>query len=91
MSRWSPDGSKLYYHNAGKMMVVDVETQPSFSAGQPRVMFDGYRPLPLDSGISYDITPDGRHILTTKSTREETLQNVVVVLNWAETLQQTVK
>jgi Tol biopolymer transport system component len=84
---WAPDGSKLYYHNAGQMMVVDVDTRPSFSASQHRVLFNGYRPLLMDSGISYDITPDGRHILTTRSSREELLQNVNIVVNWTGTLE----
>ena len=88
---WAPDGSKLYYHNAGQMMVVDVEARPSFSASQPRVLFDGYRPLLMDSGMSYDITPDGQHILTTRSSREELLQNVNIVVNWAGTLERVFK
>ena len=85
---WAPDGSKLYYQNAGQMMVVDVETRPSFSASQPRVLFNGYHPLLMDSGMSYDITPDGRHILTTRSSREELLQNVNIVVNWVGSLEQ---
>jgi len=83
---WAPDGKRLYYHNAGKMMVVDVETHPTFSASQPRVLFDGYHPLLMDSGMSFDVTPDGQHILTTRPNREELLQGVNIVVNWTETL-----
>jgi eukaryotic-like serine/threonine-protein kinase len=32
---WNPKGRELFYRNGNKMMVVDVATQPAFSAGKP--------------------------------------------------------
>lgn len=84
--RWSPDGKRLYYRNRGQMMVVPVTTKPTFSAGQPEVLFDRYRPLLFDTGVSYDITPDGSHFITTRPVGDDTFQKIHVVLNWTSEL-----
>jgi serine/threonine-protein kinase len=34
---WSPDGRELFYRQGGQMMVVRVETEPAFSAEEPRL------------------------------------------------------
>ena len=39
---WSPKGNELFYR-AGpqwKMMAVDIQTMPTFSAGKPRLLFE---------------------------------------------------
>ena len=41
---WSPKGNELFYRTGArkeKMMVVDYQTQPTFSAGKPRLLFEG--------------------------------------------------
>ena len=42
------------------MMVVVVETKPTFSAGTPRILFEGGYELDPYGGQSYDVTPDGQ-------------------------------
>jgi serine/threonine protein kinase len=37
---WSPSGRELFYRQGSKMMVVDVMTQGSFSAGKSKVLFE---------------------------------------------------
>lgn len=37
--RWAPDGKSLYYRSPTDMMVVDVETEPTFSVSRPRALF----------------------------------------------------
>jgi serine/threonine protein kinase/Tol biopolymer transport system component len=88
--RWSPDGTKLYYRSAGRMMVVPVAVHPSFSAGQPRVLFDRFRPLQVGSGITYDVSRDGTKFLTTRPPSDERYQHIVIVLNWFEELKNIV-
>ena len=48
--RWSRNGRELFYRNGDKLMAVDVNTQPAFSAGSPRVLFQG-RGLPVAGGV----------------------------------------
>ncbi len=74
------------------MMVVGVETEPSFSAGSPTVLFTGA--YPLASSRNYDISPDGQRFLMIKDveqTEEESARaEVIVVLNWFEELTERV-
>jgi len=65
-------------------MSVEVETQPAFKAGTPRVLFQtaGY----LGAG-NYDVAPDGQHFLMIK--QDEVIphpKELIVVLNWSEEL-----
>jgi serine/threonine-protein kinase len=90
--QWSPDGKQILYLDTsgkGRLMAVDVRTQPSFAVGTPR-------PLPIEGfalrdGRSYDITPDSTRfivMLPPSETRAgETLQ-INVVLNWFQDLKQ---
>jgi serine/threonine protein kinase len=46
---WSPAGRELFYRQGSKMMVVDVMTQGSFSAGKPKMLFERpYVPARVD-------------------------------------------
>jgi len=38
---WAANGRELFYRNGDKMMVVPIEMKPSFTAGSPRVLFEG--------------------------------------------------
>ena len=89
---WSPDGRELFYRNLNgdQVMVASVETNPTFSAGRPRVLFEGnYYTSDRASGYRYyDISPDGQRFLLIK---EESNQGQInVVLNWFEELQRLV-
>ncbi len=58
---WSGDGRELFYRWGTKIYVVDVTLGPEFSAGTPRVLFEGpYINIP---GWSYDVSPDGERFL----------------------------
>jgi dipeptidyl aminopeptidase/acylaminoacyl peptidase len=60
---WSPKGNELFFRNGRKMMAVDVTTSPSFSAGTPKVLFEGRfigPNIPLGTSA---ISPDGQRFL----------------------------
>ncbi len=69
--RWSADGKELYFligqTTAEAVMAVDIETEPAFKPGKPRILFTGayIGPLP-DNGIPYDVHPDGERFLMMK-------------------------
>ena len=46
---WAPDGRELFYVKGDTMMVVSIETEPTFRAGRPEVLFNG-KYLPEDAG-----------------------------------------
>ena len=83
---WSADGSELFYTTSDwkMMMVVSIQTRPTFQAGSPRVLFDmrSYKP-------GFDISPDGQRFLMIKPPKGEAGQ-INVVLNWFEELKRLV-
>ena len=98
---WSPDGRQAFYfqtdtqHTFGRLIAVDVRTQPSFGFGRPT-------PLPIDgaqavaNGTNYDITPDGKRFIVVMPVGESNgaakrpRAQINVVLNWLEELKQRV-
>ena len=84
---WNPKGRELFFRNGNRMMAVETTTQPTFSAGKPKLLFEGpYVPTPR-SLPDYDVSPDGQRFLMLKTT-EQTPQSaqINVVLNWFEEL-----
>ena len=79
---WSPDGKAIYYSNDNKMMMVPVSTDPTFSPQNPVVVFTGYVRLNIDSGLTFDISPDGKYFISTKANKSENLEKITVVANW---------
>jgi eukaryotic-like serine/threonine-protein kinase len=88
---WNPNGRELFYRNGPKMMAVDITTQPSFSAGKSRMLFEGPY-LSLTATIpSYDAAPDGQRFLMLKASEQEQSSNQInVVQNWFEELKRRV-
>ena len=55
-----------------------------FSACIPKILFNGFPAVNVDSGISYDITSDGKYFITTSPVTGSIFKNISVVLNWTE-------
>jgi dipeptidyl aminopeptidase/acylaminoacyl peptidase len=88
---WNPKGKELFYRNGNKMMVVEVTAQPKFSAGEPRMLFEGqYLPTPL-TFPDYDVSRDGQRFLMLKPAGQaQASTQINVVLNWTEELKRLV-
>jgi len=88
---WAGNG-EIFYRNGNKMMAVDATTQPTFSAGKPKMLFEGAYVPSLATMPNYDISADGQRFLMIKPSQQaqaaETQINVV--LNWFEELKQKV-
>jgi Tol biopolymer transport system component len=89
---WNPNGRELFYRSGDKMMVVDIATQPGFTAGKPRILFEGRYELSPVQNANYDISPDGQRFLMLKSSEQEQAAptQINVVLNWFEELKRRV-
>jgi serine/threonine-protein kinase len=83
---WSPNGRELYYRNKEWMMAVNIETEPRFVAGKPRMMFEAPYAESAAAYPNFDITPDGNRFIMIQNTLESAATRVVVVLNWLEEL-----
>ena len=87
---WSPEGDELFYRNGDKWMVVSTTTEPEFTAGTPRVLFEG--PFNNVSGISYDVAPDGQRFLVLQPQYDDSqVRELHVVVNWFEELKRLAK
>ena len=79
---WAPDGRRLFYRNADSMMVVSVETGPSFSVSKPTVLFEGRYDGGVAGNLSYDLAPEGDRFLMIQPLGGRTTRSFRVVLNW---------
>ena len=88
---WNPNGRELFYREGSKMMAVDVTTEPVFSAGKPKMLFDGPYLMTGAQYPNYDVAPDGQRFLMLKPVEEaQAAAQINVVLNWLEELKQRV-
>jgi Tol biopolymer transport system component len=88
---WARKSGQLFYRTGDAMMVVDVTTSPTFSAGKPRLLFE--KPYEKSGAYwaDYDVTPDGQRILMVKGSEQSTAPaQLNVVLNWFRELQERV-
>ena len=88
---WSPDGKELFYRNGDEMMVVPVETDPTFSAGAHEVLFE--QQYYLDRARrTYDLAPDGRFLMVKEATDDDAADapQLILVQNWHEELKRLV-
>lgn len=85
---WSRDGREIVYRFQGRMFAVPVDTTRGFSAGKPRMLFDGrYVVGGTDVvGLDYDLAPDGRFLMIKPGPNEQAPPEFRVVLNWVDEL-----
>jgi serine/threonine protein kinase/Tol biopolymer transport system component len=89
---WNPNGRELFFRSGDKMLAADVTTQPSFSAGKPRMLFEGpFEPAPT-TFPNYDVSADGQRFLMLQLVEqaEAAPTQINVVLNWFEELKRRV-
>ena len=66
---WSPDGRELFYRSGDATMAVDVETEPTFKRGNPKILFRGTYVSNVYQKIAstpWDIHPNGKKFLMIK-------------------------
>jgi serine/threonine protein kinase len=85
---WNRNGRELFFRNGNKMMSAPIDTQQGFSAGTPKMLFQGQYVTLANSTPNYDVTADGQKFLMLKSTVQPTQINVVV--SWFKELNQKV-
>ncbi len=89
---WNPNGRELFYRSGDKMMAVDIATQPGFTVGKPRMLFEGPYQLTPVTFPNYDVSPDGARFLMLKHVdqAQATPTQNNVVLNGFEELKRRV-
>jgi serine/threonine-protein kinase len=93
--RWSPAGDRLLYVNGDRLMAVAVSTDRDFSATRPAVVVDYGSIGPPGGGRgeyyggvlpNYDVSHDGRRILTLLLVAPPPARRFIVVQDWLDEL-----
>ena len=92
---WARSGRELFYRNGDQMIAVGITTEPTFSAGKSRLLFEGRREMRAGGGgfgVNYDIAPDGQRfvMIMESEAQEDAPSQINVVLNWFEELKRRV-
>jgi eukaryotic-like serine/threonine-protein kinase len=82
--RWSHSGRELFYRDGDRMMVVKVETRPTFRVGTPTKLFEARYKVAYDA--NFDVAPDDQRFLMIKPNAADDVRTLHVVLNWHEEL-----
>ena len=82
--RWRGDGKELYYLAPdGKLMAVEITTNPVFRAGAPNALFQTPPQGAFTTlGYSWVLTPDGKRFLFLAPVEQTGQAPFTVVLNW---------
>jgi Tol biopolymer transport system component len=86
---WRRDGKELFYISAdGKLTTVPVvTTEPTFSAGTPRALFDVEVPEPTAPfPTDYAVSGDGQRFLVNTVVDQPTRPALTVIFNWTAAL-----
>jgi Tol biopolymer transport system component len=87
---WAHNGKELFFRSGPRTMVVPVATQPTFSPGAARQLFEAnYYEMPRREA-NFDVSPDGQHFLVVKGSGGTGATGYIVVLNWAEEVKRRV-
>jgi len=87
---WARNGRELFYRNGEAVIAASIQTDPSFRAGNPEMMFEGNY-LMSQGGPNYDVSPEDDRFLMIKAVENPsaTLQ-VIIVENWFTELERLV-
>ena len=78
---WSADGRQIVYRAGDTLVAATVRTSPAFVLSTERVVLE--RPFDTqDIERSFDLAPDGHHIVLVQPDRSDRAPQMHVVLNW---------
>ena len=87
--RWALDGKELFYRKGDQMMAVSIQTEPTFEAGPPRLLFErAYAQNHEGSFSNYDVDSEGRFLMVKE--HEQGTGQINVVLNWFDEVKRLV-
>ena len=82
LGRWTKGGREIVFESPnGILMAVDVQLEPSFSAGVPVELFDANPRQVI--GPQWDVTADGSRFLVNQPIGDTAIEPATLVQNWA--------
>jgi Tol biopolymer transport system component len=90
-SHWSRDGKAIFYTSPEGLFAVPVSGAQSLSVGPPKVILKDYRRIAVESAMTYDLTPDRKHILFARTSgATSSVSQLNVITNWFEEIRKSV-
>jgi serine/threonine-protein kinase len=84
---WAHNGRELFFRSRrGEMMSVNVTTGDTFTAGQPRILFEATNMATDPYHHAYDVSADDRRFLMVNRAINDVAE-LVVVVNWFKELE----
>ena len=88
--RWSPDGRELFYTNGPALMVVPVDTDPTFDPGTAQILFEGQE-FVGQFGMQFEaVDLDAQRFLMIKGGAAATVgapaAPIILIQNWHQEL-----
>lgn len=83
---WARNGHELFYRDGEKMMVVPITLGIGFSAGTPRLLFEGPYELQPNGEANYDVAPDNSRFLMVRKVSQSAPVQVNVATGWFQEL-----
>jgi serine/threonine-protein kinase len=88
---WSSDGKKIYFRSLNGTSIFEVQfDSDKAEAGNPEILIEGPFKEGLYYGPMYDLAPDGRFLVLTKTAQEFQPTEIRVIQNWLEELKRLV-
>lgn len=89
-SHWFPRGTGLYITTLDGIVAVPITATQSIAVGRSRIVLKDYRRLPVESNMTFDVSPDGKYIIATRPMEgAHTASQINVVTNWFNDIQKT--
>jgi len=84
--KWSPDGRTLFYRFDNVLWSVAIEPGAGFQSGVPvQVLTNVYDPR-IETGIAYDVYPDGRFLMIRLADEQAVSDTIRLVVGWLDGL-----
>jgi hypothetical protein len=80
-------GNEIFSLHGNQIRVTEIQTQPTFKAGLPRLLFEGQFELRTAPLRNYDVTRDGKRFVFVRGGSDLGAREIDVVLHWARGLE----
>jgi serine/threonine-protein kinase len=80
-------GNEIFSLHGDQIRVTEIQTQPTFKAGLPRLLFEGQFELRTAPLRNYDVTRDGKRFVFVRGGSDLGAREIDVVLHWARGLE----
>ncbi len=93
---WSRDGRELFYRVGNRLMVVEVDTEPTLRVSPPEELWEEpYFTQDVGTGVrQYHVAPDGRFLMIRQGSAAtddaSAPPEIILVQNWFNELQRLV-